>query len=73
MRSALLAGFLIVVLLVLVPPFLVEWLWMDALAYEAVFWKILTTQLLLFGVFFGVFLAYFGGNYLVWFRTVSRS
>lgn len=51
------------ILFLLLPEYLVELLWMQALEAEQVFWKILGTKALLFVSAFVVVGAYFAGNF----------
>ncbi len=71
-RLPVLLAVLFVVLLVLfaISGRIVEWLWMEALGYEAVFWKLWWTKASLF--FSGFFLTglFFGANFFLLFREV---
>ncbi len=66
-RVVLAGAFLTLFFLLLLPEYVVELLWMKALGYASVFWKILRLKAVLFVVAFVVVAGYLGGNlfYLV--------
>ena len=62
-------GVVFTVLLV-TPELVVEYFWLGELGYTDVFWTIRGTQVLLFGLVFGVAGLYFGGNFRVLIRNI---
>ncbi len=66
----LIIAFVLFLLLVSIPGGLVEWLWLGALGYEAVFWQILWAKVLLFFATLAVVTAFFGVNFYVLLRRL---
>ena len=56
-------GGLLILLLIVLPSYLVELLWMSAVEYEAVFWKTLAYKAGLFVAAFGIVGAFFAANF----------
>ncbi len=71
LRFWLLLGFVLFLLFILVPGWLVEWNWLDHLDYPAIFWKIKGTELFLFIGAFVIALLYLLPNFKVLIKNTT--